>query len=315
MVVTGLILYHLDILQADFFGVNLYEWCGNSTFQTSGYADRTKEFANYSIPVFLSEYGCNLVSPRQFTEVAAIYGPDMTNVWSGGIVYEWSQQDNSYGLVQVDASGNTTPLPDYQNLKSQLTRVSPKGVSMDSYSPSSQASQCPAEDTNWQASSNLPPTPSEGSCKCMVDSLSCVVSSSALSTSTNGTSFIGDQLNILCGSNNCSDISADGTKGIYGSFSYCAPQDKLSYMYGVASNGDSSKCSFDGHAMQAQPSQSNIQSCSKIKATTPQSGINGGHVSSTSQSTANSRLAQVNYKLFALITATPLILNTIQNFM
>jgi hypothetical protein len=292
----------------------LYEWCGNSTFQISGYADRTKEFENYSIPVFLSEFGCNLVTPRPFTEVVAIYGPDMTGVWSGGIVYEWSQQDNSYGLVQIDASGNVKPLPDYQNLKNELAKVSPKGVSMDSYSPNSQTSQCPAENSNWQASSNLPPTPSEGGCRCMVESLSCTASSSALSAGGNST-FVGDQLNILCGSSNCSDISADGTKGVYGAFSFCTPEDKLSYMYNFASNGDSSKCSFDGHAMQAQPSNNDLQSCSKIKATSPNTGVNGGHVNSSSTSSSNSIFAQLNLTILAALTSAPFLLNAVQNFM
>ncbi|CAO3686099.1 unnamed protein product [Umbelopsis ramanniana] len=303
-----------DMSRADFFGVNLYEWCGNSTFQTSGYSERTKEFENYSIPVFLSEYGCNLVTPRPFTEVAAIYGPDMSGIWSGGIVYEWSQQDNSYGLVQIDASGNVTPLTDYQNLKTELAKVSPKSVSMDSYSSNSQASQCPAENENWQASSNLPPTPSEGGCKCMTESLTCTANTNAFSAGGNDT-LIGDQLNYLCSNYNCSDISADGSKGVYGAFSFCAPEDKLKYMYNFASAGDSSKCIFDGHAIAAQPSQSDLQSCSKIKATSPNTGVTGGKVNSSSTSASNSIFNQLNFSILAALSSAPLILNAVQNFM
>jgi hypothetical protein len=81
----------------DFYGMNNYEWCGNSSFEGSGYAARTQEFSKWNIPVFLSEYGCNTVEPREFTEVQAIFGPDMTGVWSGGIAFEYFQDVNNYG--------------------------------------------------------------------------------------------------------------------------------------------------------------------------------------------------------------------------
>jgi hypothetical protein len=71
----------------DFWGYNIYSWCGDSSYTVSGYDQRTAEFANYSVPV----------QPRQFTEVQAIYGKNMTGVWSGGIVYMYFQETNNYG--------------------------------------------------------------------------------------------------------------------------------------------------------------------------------------------------------------------------
>lgn len=82
----------------DFWGYNIYSWCGNSSYTQSGYDVRTKEFASYNVPVFFAEYGCNEVQPRLFTEVGALYGSQMTPVWSGGIVYMYFQEANDYGM-------------------------------------------------------------------------------------------------------------------------------------------------------------------------------------------------------------------------
>lgn len=65
----------------DFFALNSYEWCGDVDFQTSGYANLEAGAANFPVPIFFSETGCNTVRPRTFEDQAAIFGEDMVNDW------------------------------------------------------------------------------------------------------------------------------------------------------------------------------------------------------------------------------------------
>lgn len=39
----------------DFWGYNVYSWCGDSSFENSGYEARTQEFESYNVPVFFAE--------------------------------------------------------------------------------------------------------------------------------------------------------------------------------------------------------------------------------------------------------------------
>jgi 1,3-beta-glucanosyltransferase GAS3 len=111
-----------DTSKADFYGLNSYEWCGTSDFHTSGYSTFIEQFANTTIPVFFSEYGCNNIQPRVFTEVQAIYGPNMT-IMSGGLVYEYAEEPNNYGLVTINSDGSAKLRTDYNNLQTQYNKI------------------------------------------------------------------------------------------------------------------------------------------------------------------------------------------------
>ncbi|THY09158.1 putative 1,3-beta-transglucosylase, GH72 family [Aureobasidium pullulans] len=106
----------------DFFGLNDYEWCGDSTFEQSGYNKLVDQFGNTSIPVFFSEYGCNLVKPRTFTNVPVLYGEEMS-VMSGGLVYEYTQGENDYGLVNITSADEVHLREDYNYLATQYAKL------------------------------------------------------------------------------------------------------------------------------------------------------------------------------------------------
>lgn len=147
----------------DMFGVNDYSWCGESSFRQSGYAEKMTLYEGYSIPIFLSEYGCNEVTDsRPFTEVSAIYSTSMSSVFSGGLVYEYSEESNNYGLVKISGN-NVTELDDYDNLKAELEANSdPSGDG--GYSTSNNYSSCPSyESGTWEANNTLPSMPDAAS--------------------------------------------------------------------------------------------------------------------------------------------------------
>lgn len=138
-----------DAARSDFFGFNDYSWCDPSSYTTSGWDQKVAKFKDYSIPIFLSEYGCNK-NARKFEEVKSLYSTDMTGVYSGGLVYEYSQEDSNYGLVEL--KGNTvTERSDYGALKSAFAGTkNPTGDG--GYKSSGSASQCPPKSSTWDVS-------------------------------------------------------------------------------------------------------------------------------------------------------------------
>lgn len=234
----------------DFWGYNIYSWCGDSSYTKSGYDVQTKNFENYDVPVFFAEYGCNQVTPRKFTDVEALYGDKMTPVWSGGIVYMYFQEANNYGLVSVDGD-KVSKREDFSYYSSQIATVSPSGVNSASYSASKTAAACPTEGTNWNAkSSPLPPTPNKQLCACMFNSLTCAPKSDISAED------VGELFGTVCGlgdGSQCDGIAANASTGDYGAYSMCNSTEKLgwvmdAYYQAQDSTNQASACDFDGNA-------------------------------------------------------------------
>jgi len=112
-----------DGSESDFFGLNSYSWCGgDATFQSAGYDTLVGMFQDSSVPVFFSEYGCNEVMPRVFDEVEALYGAKMTSL-SGGLVYEYSQEESNYGLAIINDNGTVSLRSDFDSLQKQFNKL------------------------------------------------------------------------------------------------------------------------------------------------------------------------------------------------
>lgn len=159
----------------DFFGLNSYEWCDPATYDTSGYKNLEQDAADFPVPIFFSETGCNVPGPRLFADQAAIFGSNMVNDWSGAIIYEWLEEANNYGLISYGPSvaatvtgtdidggftrkGTPTPVsPDFSNLQSQWAAVTPTGVARSNYDTSSVSTRsCPASTSGgWLLAGNV----------------------------------------------------------------------------------------------------------------------------------------------------------------
>lgn len=271
-------------VKADFYGINMYEWCGDSTYQKSGYASRTEEFKNLSIPIFFSEYGCNAVQPREFTEVQALYGDNMTSVWSGGIVYMYFEETNKYGLVSIDDDKVKT-LTDFDNLSKEMAKISPSSAKNSSYTAKSTSLSCPATGSYWSAATKLPPTPSKDLCTCMEDSLSCVVNSDKVDSDD-----YSDLFSYICEHVDCSGITGNGTKGTYGAYSFCSAEEQLSFvmnLYYEKNGGSSSACDFSGSA--SLKSATTKSSCTAALSQVGSSGLGSTSTSGSGSSSTGSK--------------------------
>src|SRR5277367_4601043 len=90
------------------------------------------------------------------------YGVDstqMTGVFSGGCVYEWSQEVSDYGLVELASNGSITLLPDYYNLKSEFAKTAMPSGDGD-YKATGSASNCPGNSSDFTGWAVLPAIPS-----------------------------------------------------------------------------------------------------------------------------------------------------------
>jgi hypothetical protein len=112
---------------AEWYGLNTYLHCDTNAVaidELAGYIALKADFQNYDlpIPVVIAEFGCRERFPkigqfeaqRTWLQMDAIYNPDYTQVFAGGVVFEYSAEK-----LQVDASDQDKTWPYYEFMKLQ----------------------------------------------------------------------------------------------------------------------------------------------------------------------------------------------------
>ncbi|KAF8344164.1 glycoside hydrolase family 72 protein [Cantharellus anzutake] len=236
----------------DIYGLNNYEWCGDSNFQAA-YVGTENAFKTYNIPAYFSEFGCVKSPPRLWTEVQALFGPQMIDVWSGGLAFSYFPAFGGFGMVNISSDAKTVIVSDdFNRLKSQYALVNFTDNPTKSNAGTTNYSQCPAETPNFLASTKLPDTPNTNLCDCVLKSFSCLFTPQT----PNYTYIVGDLLNYGCSQlgslgGSCDTIASNGETGVYGSLAECDPTIKLSYVlssYYEAYNRTPQSCNFSGNA-------------------------------------------------------------------
>ncbi|KAE9365848.1 carbohydrate-binding module family 43 protein [Stipitochalara longipes BDJ] len=288
-----------DANTVDFWGFNSYSWCGPSDYVQSEYTDLTQEFATYSSPVFFSEYGCNAwkgndngAAERPFTEVAALYGSNMSSVFSGGVAFKYFEDNSSdikgpgdFGLVSVVGTSIAT-MSDFNALATQLHSASPTGTSSAQYTPLNTAKRaCPTLDSNWQvAATGLPPTPNSDWCSCMTSTLSCKAKS------TLNDDEIAAELNWICGPDehgSCLGFHPNTTTGTYPTYGMCNPIDKLSLAFNTFYEYyNKTDCTFGGNGTLVAPTKLTA-ACASLLNVAAATGTSSGGAATTSSGTGS----------------------------
>merc|ERR1711881_380276 len=132
-----------EMARSDFFAFNDYSWCDPSSLTQSGWDQKVELYSNYSLPIFLSEFGC-ITNTREWNEIAALYSEKMTGVYSGGLVYEYNIEPNE-DFERLMEAYEQTPNP-----------TGDGGARTDTEVP-----QCPEQTDDWEVSpdNKLPEIP------------------------------------------------------------------------------------------------------------------------------------------------------------
>lgn len=85
---------------------------------------------------------------------------DMSSVYSGGLMFEYSTEENKFGIVKLDSDGETAQPSDEFELFKEALRKNPAPTGDGGATATAHAVQCPTSDSSWNVDpSQVPAMP------------------------------------------------------------------------------------------------------------------------------------------------------------
>lgn len=246
----------------DLYGINVYRWCGDSNYQSSGYAAFKDNFQALSSALYMSEFGCDTAPKRLWTEVEAIYSSLMSDLWSGGSAFSYYPSLQGFGLTTTSNGSDPQTNDDFTRLAKQYSKAkgpnSPTIASAKNLSTTSTCTKTPGR-VRLATDANLPPAPNPDACTCVDNTVfACQV------RPDRSPAIIGELLDFACVQlggdgiykvgKGCDAIASRLTtrsKDPPGILSTCSPQTKLNYalsQYYRYQGSSPLSCDFYGNA-------------------------------------------------------------------
>ncbi|KAF2665244.1 hypothetical protein BT63DRAFT_483109 [Microthyrium microscopicum] len=246
----------------DFLALNINTVCEGTSEREQSIQDVVRQNADYPVPMFAYGANCNARNKTNIELMHALATPEGKKGMSGGFLFEYfdDNRDNITGLVEI--SGNTVKLrPEFTSLTNDIlikANQTSDEPSMGEYSPPKfSRSACattipiPTRTTvagvlktieTIQFATNLPPTPDQRLCRCLMRSLEC----SAAHSFNRGYEYKPDSsvrkditnpeerhiVQSVCPQNAtwCLGAQGDTLKGEYGTFSGCNSTERGSWI-------------------------------------------------------------------------------------
>ncbi|OMJ24953.1 1,3-beta-glucanosyltransferase GAS2 [Smittium culicis] len=258
------------LAMADFYGYSLNEFDADIHAYSDYFFLKARNSKISYTPSFISQYIYSYSSSYDKFS----FGPNSgtpANPYSGGFLFEYSNEGGDYGLVNVTyGNPSVNKLPIYEQFKKSLNQFSSLYTQQDpcyDFKPSTVL--CELSNSNWTISNSLPPPPSVDLCDCLSKTFTCKLPSTFNQSDPNQLKALNSKISDLCNNVDCSDILTDPLKNLYGKYSGCTISQKANLILSLnfsKNNNTAQSCSIDGlnQSLVINSTALNISTCKVI---------------------------------------------------